>query len=66
MRVTRRLVEAGLLLGIEVLDHVVIGDGRFVSFREKGLLWRTCWPGKLPVHVDGFTCRLPRNFGTCS
>lgn len=38
IRVTRRLVEAGLLLGIEVLDHVVIGDGRFVGFREKGLL----------------------------
>ncbi len=36
--VTRRLYEAGRLLGIEVLDHVVIGDGRFVSFREKGLL----------------------------
>lgn len=34
--VTRRLYEAGRLLGIEVLDHVVIGDGRFVSFREKG------------------------------
>ena len=36
--VTRRLYEAGRLLGIEVLDHVVIGDGKFVSFREKGLL----------------------------
>lgn len=36
--VTRRLVEAGKLVGIEVLDHLVIGDGKFVSFREKGLL----------------------------
>ena len=36
--VTRRLCEAGRLVGIEVLDHVVIGDGKFVSFREKGLL----------------------------
>jgi DNA repair protein RadC len=43
---TRRLVEAGRLLGIEVLDHIVIGrenrkDGskeKFVSFKEKGLL----------------------------
>jgi len=36
--VTRRLCDAGRLFGIEVLDHVVIGDGRFFSFREKGLL----------------------------
>lgn len=38
LEVTRRLCEAGKLLGIEVLDHVVIGDGKFFSFREKGLL----------------------------
>ena len=38
LQVTRRLVEAGNLLGISVLDHVVIGDGRYVSFREKGLM----------------------------
>ncbi|MCR3923140.1 MAG: DNA repair protein RadC [Firmicutes bacterium] len=36
--VTKRLTEAGRLMGIEVLDHVVIGDGRFISFREKGLM----------------------------
>jgi DNA repair protein RadC len=36
--VTRRLCEAGRLVGIEVLDHVIIGDGKFISFREKGLL----------------------------
>jgi len=36
---TGRLVEAGKILGIEVLDHVIIGEnGRFVSFKEKGLL----------------------------
>jgi DNA repair protein RadC len=38
--VTKRLCEAGRLIGIEVLDHIVIGDGKFVSFREKGLLSR--------------------------
>lgn len=38
LEVTRRLCEAGKLMGIEVLDHVVIGDGKFFSFREKGLL----------------------------
>lgn len=37
--VTGRLVEAGELLGISVLDHVVIGhDGNMVSFKERGLL----------------------------
>ncbi|MHB0886074.1 MAG: RadC family protein [Bacillota bacterium] len=36
--VTKRLAEAGKLLGIEVLDHIVVGDNRYVSFREKSLL----------------------------
>ena len=36
--VTRRLVEAGELLGIELLDHIVIGDNRWVSLKEKGLM----------------------------
>jgi DNA repair protein RadC len=35
--VTRQLVEAGKLLDIEVLDHMVIGHQRFVSLRERGL-----------------------------
>jgi DNA repair protein RadC len=35
--VTREIVAAGLLLDIEVLDHLVIGHGRFVSLRERGL-----------------------------
>ena len=33
---TRRLAAAGALLGIDVLDHIVIGDGSFVSFRQIG------------------------------
>lgn len=36
--VTRRLMEAGRLLEVEVLDHLVIGDGRFVSLKERGLM----------------------------
>ena len=36
--VTDQLVSAGQLVGIPVLDHVVIGDGRYVSFVEAGLL----------------------------
>jgi DNA repair protein RadC len=35
---TRRLVNAGDILGIKVLDHVIIGNGVYVSFKEKGLL----------------------------
>ncbi len=35
---TRRLVRAGRLMGIELLDHVVCGAGRYVSFLERGWL----------------------------
>lgn len=34
---TRTLVEAGKLLEVEVLDHVIIGQGRFLSLRERKL-----------------------------
>ena len=33
---TQRLAESGKLLGIRVLDHVVVGDGAFVSLRDRG------------------------------
>ncbi len=36
--VTRSLVEAGKILGVEVLDHLVIGEERFVSLKERGLM----------------------------
>jgi DNA repair protein RadC len=36
---TRRLASAGTLLGIEILDHLVLGEGgRFVSLKERGVL----------------------------
>jgi len=35
--VTRQLIAAGDLLGVELLDHLVIGQQRFVSLRERGL-----------------------------
>lgn len=35
LAVTRRLVDAGRLLGIELVDHLVLGDGAFVSIRER-------------------------------
>lgn len=37
-KVTARLVEAGRLLGIDVLDHIIVGDGRHVSLKEQGLM----------------------------
>jgi DNA repair protein RadC len=37
-RVTRRLVEAGRLLGVEVLDHLVVGGGAWVSLARRGLV----------------------------
>jgi len=36
-RVTEKIVQAGSMLGIDVLDHVIIGGNRYVSLREKGL-----------------------------
>jgi DNA repair protein RadC len=35
---TNRLDECGKILGIKVLDHIIIGDGVFYSFKEEGLL----------------------------
>jgi DNA repair protein RadC len=37
VHVTRQMAEAGKLLDVEVLDHLVIGRGRYVSLRERGL-----------------------------
>ncbi|MBI5409933.1 MAG: DNA repair protein RadC [Nitrospirae bacterium] len=34
--ITRRLVETGRIVGIQVLDHVVVADGRYESLMEKG------------------------------
>lgn len=36
--VTKRLTEAGRLMGIELLDHVIIGDHQFISLKEKGYM----------------------------
>lgn len=33
---TKRLMEAGHILGINVLDHIIIGDGRWISLRAEG------------------------------
>ncbi|MCQ6962828.1 RadC family protein [Methanolobus chelungpuianus] len=36
--VTEKLVEGGKLLGIDVLDHVVIGEGKYVSLKDEGFV----------------------------
>ena len=38
LEVTRRLVAVGEIVGIRIFDHIVIGDGVYVSFLERGLL----------------------------
>ncbi len=38
LEVTKRLAEGGKLLGIEVLDHIIIGDKQYASLKEKGVL----------------------------
>ena len=38
LALTRKLIDAGLLLDIPVLDHIVLGYGRYVSFKERGLI----------------------------
>jgi hypothetical protein len=35
--VTRQAVEAGKLLDVDVLDHIIVGHHRFVSLKERGL-----------------------------
>lgn len=38
INITHRLVEVGSLLGIKVLDHIIIGDNKYISFKEKNLI----------------------------
>lgn len=38
IEVTKRMVEAGKLLGVQVIDHIIIGDPGYVSLREKGYI----------------------------
>jgi DNA repair protein RadC len=39
IEVTKRLADAGRILGIEVIDHVIVADdGQFLSFKERGLI----------------------------
>ncbi len=38
MLITKRILDAGALIGIELLDHIIIGNNQYMSFREEALL----------------------------
>ncbi len=38
IEITRRLIEAGTLIGIEVLDHIIIGEHKYSSLKSLGLI----------------------------
>jgi DNA repair protein RadC len=38
IELTKRLIEAGKLMDIEVLDHIIIGDGEYISLKERELI----------------------------
>lgn len=39
LSITRRLIMAGKIIGIPVLDHVIVAESHYTSFRERGLLF---------------------------
>jgi DNA repair protein RadC len=51
-KLTERIAAAGRILGIDVLDHVVVADGAYFSFRERGLLRPPGVDGAAVVSVD--------------
>ncbi|QNO13612.1 DNA repair protein RadC [Alkalicella caledoniensis] len=38
INLTNRLMEAGKLIGIRVLDHIIVGEGEYISLKEQGLI----------------------------
>ncbi len=37
IRITRRISEAGSIVGITLMDHIIIGDNRYISLKEQGI-----------------------------
>jgi DNA repair protein RadC len=35
VKLSKRLLEAGQLIGIEIIDHIIVGDGRYISLKRK-------------------------------
>ncbi|HEV8129891.1 MAG TPA: JAB domain-containing protein [Acidobacteriota bacterium] len=46
-QITQRLVECGHLLGVRVLDHIIVGDGCYFSFLDKGELGKANGEGRV-------------------
>lgn len=38
LHITRKLIEAGEIMGIKLLDHIIIGENKYLSLREEGLI----------------------------
>lgn len=38
VKITKKLVEAGKVIGIPLLDHIIIGDGTYISMKERGII----------------------------
>lgn len=38
INITKRLLESGKILGIDLVDHLIFGDGDFISLKEKGII----------------------------
>lgn len=38
LKITKQLVEAGKIMGIKIIDHLIVGQDSFMSFKEKGIL----------------------------
>jgi len=36
--ITKKLVKGGDILGINVVDHIIIADSQYISFKEKGII----------------------------
>lgn len=39
LEITKRLINVGEILGIEVIDHVIVTKNNFLSFKENGIIW---------------------------
>ncbi len=43
IQVTERVLRAGQLIGVDVLDHLIIGDKCYISLRRQGVRWNLDW-----------------------
>ncbi len=38
INITHRLIDAGNIIGIKVLDHIIIGDNKYISFKQRNII----------------------------